>query len=298
MNEYAVKLLSVFKGDSKGGRIVPPSGISSWLIIFVAAIMCVLGVVALAFSFSSHRIAQTWSQELAGSLTLRISAPPDQMTEQTEAALRVLRTTPGIESADVVDFQAQSELLEPWLGRTVDLSSFGLPRMIEVTETQGGPDREGLLLRLTAEAPGAEMDDHGQWRAPLIASAERIRALGRFALVLVLAALVAIVVVSVQAAIVTNTRNIKTLRLIGARDRFIERAFVRRMTMRAVFGAVIGVILGVLLVSLAGGDDPAIHALRIVGRDWIYVIGLVPLVAVVTYLATRFTAFATLRKLS
>ncbi len=37
---------------------------------------------------------------------------------------------------------------------------------------------KGLRLRLTAEAPGAVLDDHTRWRSPLVTAADRLRIFG------------------------------------------------------------------------------------------------------------------------
>lgn len=298
MRQFLAEIWVVFRGDASGGRVVPKSGLSAWMIVLISAAMSVLAVVALAFTFSAGRIAQDWTEELAGAWTVRVSAPADQINEQVEAALRVLRTTPGVASADLIGSDAQAQLLEPWLGAQLDLSLFGLPALISVVEDETGLDRDGLLLRLKAEAPGAELDDHGRWRAPLISSAERIRRLGAFAFVLVLTVLGVMVAVSAQAAVLANVRNIKTLRLVGATDGFITRAFVRRLTLRAGLGALIGVAFGAVLVALAGGGASETQTLRLIGRDWIWVAALVPFVAILAFTASRLTVFAALKRLS
>lgn len=289
---------SLVRGNAEAGRVVPPRGTSAWLIVFSSAAMTFLAVVALAFSFTASRVADTWADELASSLTVRVSAPIEQVKAQTEATLSVLRSTPGIVSARVIENAEQAELLEPWLGTGIDMERFSLPTLIAVEETRGGPDRDGLALRLKAEAPGAEIDDHGRWRAPMIKAAERVRNIGGFALFLVLAALVAMVLLAVQTAVVSNSANISTLRLIGARDTFIVRAFVRRITLRALLGALVGAVVAMLLLIMQPGGGDLAPGLSYVGREWLMGAALVPVVGIITFTATRVSAFRALRKLN
>lgn len=298
MNPLLKDIWSLVRGNAEAARVVPPHGISAWLIVFTASAMTFLAVIALAFSFTASRVADAWTQELASSLTIRVSAPIEQMKVQTDATLEVLRTTPGILSARVVDNAEQAKLLEPWLGTGIDMERFSLPTLIAVEESFEGPDREGLGLRLKAEAPGAEIDDHGRWRAPMIRAAERVRNIGGFVLFLVFAALVAVVLLAVQAAVVSNNANIATLRLIGAQDTFIVRAFVRRITLRALLGGLIGAVIALVLVSLNADDETFAATLGFEGREWIAAILLVPLVGVITFTATRISAFMTLNRLS
>ena len=48
------------------------------------------------------------------------------------------------------------------------------------------------------------------------------------------------ITLAANAALATNAQVIRVLRLIGARDTYIARAFVRRFTLRALSGAAIG----------------------------------------------------------
>ena len=59
--------------------------------------MAFLIVFSLAMSFAADRLAQSWSDSLANSATLRVSAPLADLESQTEAALNVLSNTKGID---------------------------------------------------------------------------------------------------------------------------------------------------------------------------------------------------------
>ncbi|HBB82369.1 MAG TPA: cell division protein FtsX, partial [Sulfitobacter sp.] len=171
-------LRAIFKGDRQADRVVPPSGFTAQLTLFAAGAMAFLAVFALALSLASGRLAQVWGQELAQSATVRIVAPLDQRAAQTEAALKVLQTTKGVASARALTDAEQEELLSPWFGPELAMESLPVPRLIEVVEEGEGLDPVGLRLRLSAEVPGAVLDDHSRWRAPLVAAASRLRLLG------------------------------------------------------------------------------------------------------------------------
>lgn len=298
MKDILRDLGAILRRKTDAANIVPPSGISAWLIVFTAAAMTFLAVIAFAFASSSQRVANSWTEELASSLTVRISAPIDQMAAQTTTALQVLQTTPGIASARLIRIEEQEDLLEPWLGSGVDLEGFSLPQLIAVEETKEGADRESLRLRLEAEAPGAQLDDHGRWQGPLIDAATAMRNLGLIVLLLVLAGLLAVVILAVQAAIVSNSNNIATLRLIGARDAFIIQAFVRRITLRAMGGALIGTVAALLFVWFQPSQDAFPAPLTLVGQEWIIACVFVILVAVISFVASRIAAHFTLKRLT
>ncbi len=53
-------------------------------------------------SLATGRVADRWGAELARASTLRISAHATEIAAQTEAALRVLATTPGVAAARAI----------------------------------------------------------------------------------------------------------------------------------------------------------------------------------------------------
>ena len=231
-------------GDAQAERAVPPTGFTVRLTVFSAAAMAFLVVFALALSLASGRLANRWSDELARSATVRISAPLEQMSAQTEAALNVLRTTEGVDSARALSLDEQRELLAPWFGPELPLDALPLPQMIEVIETADGFDGDGLRLRLSGEVPGAVLDNHARWRAPLVAAAGSLRTLGWLSILLIALATGAMITLAANAALAANAQVIAVMRLVGARDAYIAQAFVRRFTLRALTGAAVGTVLG------------------------------------------------------
>lgn len=282
-------------------RVVPPSGPTAWLTTFTAATMAFLAVFALALALASGRLADRWSEGLANSATIRISAPADQMELQTQVVLDLLSTTPGIASARALTDEEQRRLLEPWFGPDLPISSLPIPRLIEISEASPGYDGEGLRQRLAAEAPGAILDDHTRWRRPLTVAAERLRFLGLVSILLIIGAMAAMVTLAANAALATNAQVIKVLRLVGARDSYIARAFVRRFTIRALGGAAIGTILGMLAVLALPSADAAggfLTGLGFQGAGWLLPLLLPPLAGAIAFGATRFAAFRKLKELT
>ncbi|GAB5446897.1 cell division protein FtsX [Gymnodinialimonas sp.] len=293
-------LFAVVRGDAQADSVVPRSGQSARLTLATSAAMAFLAVFAMALSMASGRLADRWSDALAQSSTIRISAPPAELEAQTWAVLTVLEQTPGIESARALTDEDQQALLAPWFGPDLPLDDLPIPRLIEITETEEGYDADGLRQRLVAEAPGAVLDDHDRWRRPLADAASRLRLLGGLALVLILGATAAMVTLAAQAALSANEQVIRVLRLVGARDSYIAHAFVRRFTVRALTGAAVGTAVGVLAVMiLPSAQDTAaiLTGLSFSGTGWFWPL-LIPLLAAATaFFATRFAAFRTLRGL-
>lgn len=279
-------------------RVVPPTGFTARLTVFTAAAMAFLAVFALALSFAAGRLATRWDAELARTATLRISAPPDQVAAQTDAALRLLDTTPGIATARAIPADEAQALLEPWFGPDLPIDSLPIPQLIEITTTDDGYDATGLRARLQAEVPGAVLDDHTRWRAPLIAAANRVRLFGGVAMVLIALSTAAMVTLAAQAALAANTQVIRVLRQIGASDAYIARAFIRRFTLRGLIGAAAGTALGLVAVMLLPNDDAAggfLTGLGFRGAGWLWPLVIPPFAAAVAWAATRTAALRTLR---
>lgn len=281
-------------------RVVPKSGPTAWLTGFSAAAMAFLAVFALALSLAAGRLAERWGDALARSATVRISAAPDQMAVQVQAVMEVLATTPGVASARAIPADEARRLLEPWFGPDLPVEALPLPALVELVETESGLDAEGLRMRLTAEAPGAVLDDHLRWRRPLASAAGRLRLLGTVSLVLIGGAFAAMITLAASAALAANAQVIRVLRLIGARDVWIARAFVRRFTLRAMAGAAAGALAGTLAVAFLPAADSAggfLTGLGFTGLGWLWPLALPPLAGVAALLATRIAAFRTLREL-
>lgn len=297
----AQRLRALMAGDRQADRVVPPTGFTVWLTVFTAAAMAFLAVFALALSLATGRLADRWADALARTATVRISAPDGQMQAQLDAVMEILRTTPGIKSARVLPEAEQRALLEPWLGPDLPVEDLPLPRLVEVTESGEGYDATGLRLRLAGEAPGAVLDDHTRWRRPLVQAAGRLRSLGMISLGLIALATAAMITLSARAALAANARVIAVLRLVGARDVYIARAFVRRFTGRALEGAGAGTVLGMLAIAFLPEADAAggfLTGLGFRGLDWLLPL-LIPLAAgFVAFWATRAAALRVLREIT
>lgn len=297
---WLAALLALLKGDAQADRVVPPSGFTARLTLFTAAAMAFLAVFALALSMAAGRMASDWSEALARSSTIRISAPAAQLDTQANAVLEVLRTTPGVAEARILSLDEQAALLEPWLGPGLPIDTLPVPRLIEVIETADGYSPDGLRLRLSAEAPGAVLDDHTRWRKPLVEAAGRLRLLGWLSLLLIFGTMGGMITLAANAALAANSQIITVLRLVGARDTYIAGAFMRRFTRRAGAGALIGTGAGMLAVAMlpAGDTQSFLTGFGFSGVGWLAPFFIPPIGAVVALFATRSAAFRSLKDLS
>ncbi|MFQ1699464.1 cell division protein FtsX [Loktanella agnita] len=291
-------LFELIVGDPQADRAVPRSGITSRLTVFVATTMAFLAVLALALSTTAGRVADRWADELAQAATLRLPADPDQSEALLRLALQILETTPGVASARTLSNAEQQALLEPWFGPDLPLETLNVPQLVEVIAEDDGYDLAGLSARLSAEIPGAVLDDHGAWREPLIAAAGRIRLIGCAIALMIGATVAAMVTLAAQASLSANAQVIRVLRLVGARDVYIARAFVRRFTLRSAAGAMLGTILAVLILFVlpqGEGVGPFTN-IGFTGTGWLWPVLMPVLIACIAFFATRAAALRRLRE--
>ena len=293
MSRVWSSLWALVVGDKTANRVVPATGFTALLTMISAGAMAFLAVFTIAMALASGELAERWEAELDGTATVRIASPEDQIETEAAAVLAALKQTPGVTGARRLDVAEQQALLAPWFGEDVPLDKLRLPVLIEVTETSEGPDETGLKQRLAAEAPGAVYDNHGRWRAPLIEAATRLRQLGVTALALIAGVTAVTIALAASAALAANGQIIDVLRLVGAKDGWISRAFVRRFTMRAFLGALVGTVIAMVLVALIPGgiETGVLSGLGFDGLEWFWPL-LVPFAAAGLAFAATWAAAA------
>ncbi|MCB2095569.1 MAG: cell division protein FtsX [Rhodobacteraceae bacterium] len=292
-------VLARLLGDTEADKVVPRSGLALWLTVFTAAAMAFLSVLALAMSLATARLADRWSGAFEGRATILISAAPEAMGVQAQRVLDILAVTPGVASAHVVDQGEMRRLLAPWFGARTPIESLPVPQLIDVEETPAGFDAAGLALRLAAEVPDAHLDDHQRWRKPLVQAAARIRLVSVLSLILIGGATAAMLTLAALASLASHARVIAVLKLIGARDAYIARAFVRRFTLRSLIGAGLGTSAGMIaLATLPGASAPGglLTGLGFSGLQWLWPLAIPPLAAIIGFWVTRTAALHRLRR--
>tara|TARA_B100001057_G_scaffold309546_1_gene309528 strand:+ start:408 stop:1301 length:894 start_codon:yes stop_codon:yes gene_type:complete len=296
-----VGVKNILVPDRYGKQIVPTNGFTTLLTFFTSASMAFLIVFSVAISFAADRLAHSWSDSLANSATLRVSAPKADLESQTEAALNVLSNTKGIASFRLLKEEEQQALLEPWFGPKVPIKNLPMPRLISIEEDENGYDRAGLRLRLAAEVPSAVLDDHTRWRQPLIKAAYRIWFLGWLSIGLIFFIVIAMMVLVTRAALSSNRKVIEVLRLVGATDQYIAAAFVRKFAFRAFFGSALGAMLASVTLFLLPSEvdqTAVLLGLRLEGMEWFWLI-VVPLsFFVMTFLTARISSLSILKSLT
>jgi cell division transport system permease protein len=272
------------------GRFLP------WLIAF----MVYLSVLAFAGMLALDDVATRWDRGMSGSLTVQMPPADAGGDKQTQAVLKVLKSTPGIASAKFLDQKKLMTLLEPWLGSDALGAELPLPKLVDVTLDAGAEiNIPALERRLKVVAPGASVDDHGVWLEHLINLIQTVKALALAVLVFIALATTATVIFATRTGLAIHHEAIEVLHLIGAQDSYIARQFASRALMLGLRGGIFGLLLalptiwgiGTLARSLQSGLLPE-FSLGL--GHWAALACLPVVVALIAMISARLTVMRTL----
>lgn len=191
-------------------------------------------------------------RSLAASLTLELPADLSQARRETVMAL--LRQTPGILAAHLLEPAETARLLEPWLGPAVPLDELPVPRLVDLRiDPAGMPDLAALRHRLASVVPEARLDDHRPWIEGAQMAARRVESILAAAIAAALLLIAASAVFAVRTALLVDRSVVELLHLLGAADADIARHFAIRSLHLGLSGGLIGAAALLLTLALLGG---------------------------------------------
>lgn len=286
----------------------PASRLMPWIV----AVMVYIAGLAIAGAFVLATFADRWEAGLAGSLTVQIPPPADSAldggdrAEMLDAVLAAIRKTPGIDGAEPLPAEEMRRLLEPWLGATVDPRDLPLPTLIAVDLSDGVSaariDLDDLGRRLAAVAPGALIDDHGQWQTRLVEFLGALRLVAAVLVAIVTAAGLIMVIFATRGGLLAHRQTIELLHLFGAHDRYIARQFATE-AMKAGLKGGLGGTAATALTVLALGHGAASTGAVLPGiavlapLHWAVLAVLPLLTAAIARIAARFTVLRALARM-
>jgi cell division transport system permease protein len=246
----------VDSGERRRGRILPREA-GAVSLDLVIGVMAFLAALALGGVLIANRNAETWQAGLLGRLTVQIlpqgEAPPEN---EVDAAVQVLKATPGVAYAGALSSAENLALVEPWLGRDAVVAVLPFPRLIDVRLAPGAtPDMMTLEKRLKDAAPHAVLDDHRRWIVRLKAAANTVVLSALAILVLIAVGTAATVAFATRAGLAAHREIVELLHLMGARDGFIARAFEWHYFLAALIAAFCGAALAAAGLVAAGSLD-------------------------------------------
>ena len=212
-----------------------------WLMVFIGT--CVCGGALLI-----HNSLRQWQRGVSESLTIQINTYDDEgrdrgqlVHQDIEKALSILRTTPGIIGASVLTDAQMNELMAPWVGADVAITSLPVPKLIDVAvDADHPPFLEQLKEDLSAHVPNATMDSHRIWLTELIQLSNHILKVIFFVLALLTLTIVFTVTYTTRACLKIHEAVIKLVHMMGAKDFYITNRFAWHNAKYALLGGIAG----------------------------------------------------------
>ncbi|HPB23369.1 MAG TPA: cell division protein [Novosphingobium sp.] len=261
---------------------------------WVIAIMVALTVIAAAAGLALANTARNAADELSGGITVQvIEANPVERARQAQAAVRVLRETPGVASAHAVSQAEVDRLIEPWLGtRAAGDEDIPVPALVDA-RLRDPVDGEtlGAMRRLVRQvAPAARVDAQSSWLGPVFGAIDSLQWLALALVGLLAGATCAAVLLAVRTALGANRDTIEIVHLLGGTDVQIARIFQRAVGFDAAGGGTLGLALGLAAVLLLGERFAGLGAGLVSGgalgwADWL-LLALIALAGVVLAMVT------------
>jgi cell division transport system permease protein len=224
-----------------------------------------------------------WNRLQAGSLTLQL--PADISAARTEMALAVLRQTPGIAGARLVDPAETKRLLEPWLGQSVPLDQLPLPRLVDLRiDPNAAIDFAALRQQLTSVAPGAELEERPTEFDSRRTDLRRASAVLVFGLFLIAVLGVTSLLIAVWGHLARHQQTIELLHRLGANDGDIAARFQIQTLLVALLGGTVGAVAGALPM-IGAGYGGLFHFTD--WRVWVVTVGVALATGVIAMAAAR-----------
>ncbi|MGI9525356.1 MAG: cell division protein FtsX [Hyphomicrobiaceae bacterium] len=283
--------------EQTNAPIVEAGSVTGKSLTLVIAIMCFLACLTAGAVYLINQAANAWLRDIATEVTVQVE--PAESIEATERLVKdvtaFLIRQPGVDDVRILSDSQSAELLEPWLGTSVELSALQLPRLIAI-ELSPEPDLQLEKLRSGLQAQfqsRALLDDHRQWQVQ-IKTVTRSFALGGSAILLLVgAATTAIIVSATRSAMASNREIVEVLHFVGATDRFIAREFEKHFLNLGIRAGVVGATSAMLvfflmptLMEFLGGESITVAEFRrLVGTGALDAPGYVLLALVVVVIA-------------
>jgi cell division transport system permease protein len=298
---------------TRSSSIVPRGSVAGRALTIVVAIMTFLACLTLGAVSLVQATANTWQSQISNQATIQIQ-PVDgtDMDARLKQASQIAAGFPGVTSTGIVDDAATKRLLEPWLGKDLDLGELPVPRLIVLSvDGRSPPDFAALQKKLSEKVAGASLDDHRKWVDRLVSMSRSTVIIGMIVLALVLAATVLTVVFATRGAMAGNGDIIEVLHFVGAENLFVARQFERHFLLTAFKGALLGGFVAVLVfiavawwsarnLATPGADQAtALFGRFAIGMEGYFGVAVIVVaVSLLTMLTTRITVLSYLREIA
>lgn len=289
--------------------IVPSVNVQGNALLAVIAIMSFLACLTLGGVSMVRATAASWESQISREITIQIK--PDDGLDMDKAlteARDIASSFVGVTGATIMDKQATSRLLEPWLGSSLNIDELPVPRLVIVTIDEGAPpDFAAIRAALIKKIPEASLDDHRTWVDRLVSMARTTVMIGTGILILVFSAMVLTVIFATRGALSGNRHIVEVLHFVGAEASFVANEFQKHFLIISLKGSAAGSALAALFFMIASywqsrslatpESDQATALFGTFSVGWLGYVGIALtmfLIAALTTLTARLTVMRTI----
>ena len=281
---------------------------SRFFLPWICALMVFIATLVLAGGIATHNSLKLWQKSIAESLTVQIPTYNDEgnargelVYRDIENALMLLRTTPGVLGAIVLNDEQMQELMTPWLGSDAAVTELPLPKLIDVSvDANHPPVLEQLKADLAAAVPDATLDSHRIWLGDLVRFANALLTLIGVILILLFITVAVTVVYTTSASLTIQEYVLSLVHMLGAKDLYITNRYAWHNFKIAFGGSILGFVLAlpvmfgisVFLKSVSG----QILQSSLQPIQWLYLLLVPASVAALTFITTFRTVWKFLRR--
>ena len=282
--------------------IVPARSVAGRTLMLLIAIMTFLSSVTLGGVVLVQKSAIAWSSDVSREVTIQIKPiAGEDMDANLRLAVSLANSTAGVANARALTLAESQNLLKPWLGAGLDLSTLQIPRLVAVQLSDPQNADLDRLAKDLKSIKGASLDTHAAWRDQLNAMAATIVVSGVLAFLLIIVATVLAIVFATRGAMATNREIVDVLHFIGASNSFIVNEFQGRFLSIGFSGGVfgsLGAIVFFVVIALttgnvgtyAGAELGTLFGRFAIGWDGVLgIAAVVPVIALMTAVTSRLT---------
>jgi cell division transport system permease protein len=247
-----------FPARSRTTPIVPERSVAGRTLMLLIAIMTFLSGVTLGGVVLVQKSAIAWSSDVGREVTIQIKPIQGEvMDSNLRLAVSLAEATPGVASAHALTLEESQNLLKPWLGEGLDLSTIEIPRIVAVQLSDPTDADIPRLENDLKSIKGATLDTHAAWRQQLNTMAGAIVVSGLLVLALIVVATVLAIIFATRGTMATNREIVDVLHFIGASNSFIAGEFQGRFLLIGFRGGIVGglgAIIFFVAIGLAAGS--------------------------------------------
>ena len=272
-----------------------------WLMVFIGTFVSGSGLLI-------YNSLKQWQKGVSESLTVQINTYDEEgrdrgelVTLDIEKALSILRTTPGVTGASVLNETQMNDLMAPWVGADVSITSLPVPKLIDVAvDANNPPFLEQLKADLAAHVPAASMDSHRIWLAELVRLSHRILQLILFILALLALTITFTVAYTTRSSLKIHESVIQLVHMMGAKDLFITNRYSLFNAKYAFIGGILGSVtalplLWVIVLFFKNASDTIFQTQYTLGQ-WGALACIPVAVALLAFVTTFKTVLSYLRR--